>query len=189
MAKNNNYKNNASSRVYRRTRNTASKRYHDTIIKTILGALSEDGKKLVVRNYKYLVDPTWDQLDDQVASIIAAMPMIIDFPVPLVMLQLLKGPAFVGDFGDFNINAIATRLLRFYPEECEKFVNYMRVHKHCPEKYKTDCMLLICCLSAMIDDEDFNVVGHSDVKVLAMLDVWLAKSREVWDGVEMTPIV
>lgn len=118
----------------------------------IIKKLRPSDKDRIVDNYHYLMDEN-SPVDERIKAVVCLMPMTADFPIDLIIMQLLKGPTIpVSKDYEHTLCKYALYIL----ENCEqddvtRCVDFMKEHKHCPEKYKTQFNMLICLMQQTVD--------------------------------------
>ena len=113
---------------------------------------------IALENYHYLVDDSLPTDEDKIKFIVTLMPSRYNEPVGLYIMQLLDGPTWrVPVDYKYTIKNYRKWIFENADEaEIKKCCDFMSKHKHCPDKYKTQTMLLTVLIQNTIDWKDIN---------------------------------
>lgn len=113
---------------------------------------------IALDNYHYLVDDSLPSDEDKVKFILTLMPSQYSMSAEVYIMQLLRGP--IGRIPtDYEHTVKNYRKWIFEnadEAEIKKCCDFMSQHKRCPDKYKTQSMLLTVLIQQTMDWKDIN---------------------------------
>lgn len=115
---------------------------------------ADEDKRRIVEPFLNEQVPEGDfELDEKLAFIICAMPMVGKMPNDIILHDLKAGPLHVNpdDYAGTHRNMLR-RLKSAHPETAKRMAAAMRSHKHVPQRVKSNDDW--CCMVALADMVD-----------------------------------